>query len=100
MVPGDIIEWTYCDANYLAFDYEYLWSSSMRQRVPIGSKSIHVLVSIDEEQMSWLNEKGLFTACMADFRRSREQQGQIWFMPRVRNIFSRQPENRYLRVEK
>ena len=73
MVPGDIIEWFHkkSNANAPVNDDEFI---PLSQRVadaefyyaPIGRRSIHVLVSIDETHISWLNANGLFTALRTD----------------------------------
>lgn len=68
MVPGDVIEWTQTIKRHkfnVPMD-TFLWSSTMHRYVPIGSNLTHILVSIDNERMSWLNERGLFHAYVDD----------------------------------
>lgn len=48
---------------------EELWSSLLKQWVPIGSGLVHTLISIDSEQIMWMNEEGLFRASVDDIRR-------------------------------
>lgn len=61
MKPGDIIEWTYVDAIKLAvFPGEQLWSFSNDGWIAIGPELTHVLISIDDEQMFWMNAMGTF----------------------------------------
>lgn len=60
MVPGDLIGWVYRNSNNLVNNYERLWLTMTQSWAPIGSSLTHVLVSIDGEQISWLNEDGLF----------------------------------------
>lgn len=80
--PGDLIEWTYkWDGNIVAED-ETLWSTPMSRWVPIGSGLVHTLISIDDEQMCWLNEEGLFYARVYDAGTHHE------FLPR-RKVASR-----------
>ena len=66
MKPGDIIEWTYEYNNKPVARREILWSTCMNRWAPIGSGLVHVLVSIDKEQISWLNEEGCFYARVND----------------------------------
>lgn len=66
MVPGGIIEWAYKSSNKVVNEDEELWSTLMKQWVPIGSKLIHILVSIDGKKITWLNEKGCFHARVND----------------------------------
>ena len=66
MVPGNIIEWVYKQTDELITERETLWSTPMKRWVPIGSGFIHTLISIDSEQITWMNEEGLFHARMDD----------------------------------
>ena len=66
MNPGDLIEWTYTHNNQLVIERETLWSTLMKRWVPIGSGLIHTLISIDDERITWMNEKGLFHARVGD----------------------------------
>lgn len=84
MKPGDMIEWTYKLSGRLVHEDETLWSSTEERFVPIGSEMVHCLVSINDETFSWLNEKGLFHACVGDTRRGTGA-GRVWrVVPRVR----------------
>ena len=68
MAPGDLIEWTRTIKKH-KFNVPtntFLWSSTMYRYVPIGPEFIHVLVSIDEERIVWLNEEGYFHARVDD----------------------------------
>ena len=68
MAPGDLIEWTRTIKKH-KFNVPtntFLWSSTMYRYVPIGPELIHVLVSIDEERIVWLNEEGYFHARVDD----------------------------------
>lgn len=62
MKPGDRIEWTYTRGGRLVDADEVLWSTPMRKWVPIGSGIIHTLISINDEQIAWMNESGEFSA--------------------------------------
>ena len=66
MKPGDMIEWVHKFSGHLVHEDETLWSSTEERFVPIGSEMFHFLVSINDETFSWLNEKGLFHACVGD----------------------------------
>ena len=66
MVSGDLIEWMYEQNGELVTKDEELWSTLMIRHVPIGSTLVHILVSIDDEQIMWLNEVGLFHARVGD----------------------------------
>ena len=66
MKPGDIIEWVYKQTDKLVAEDEELWSTPMSRWVPIGSSLVHTLISINDERISWLNEKGLFHARVDD----------------------------------
>lgn len=81
MVPGDVIEWSYKDSNKVVVKTEELWSTPMRKWVPIGSKLIHVLVAIDGHHVNWLNERGLFTACVNDASSMRTLTGWCQVVP-------------------
>lgn len=67
MQPSDMIEWTYKRNGRRVINREQLWSTLMKQWVPIGSGPIHTLISIDGERITWMNEEGCFCACMDDF---------------------------------
>ena len=66
MRPGDLIEWVYKQDGNIVLEREILWSSLMKRYVPIGSGHVHALISIDSEQITWMNEEGLFHARMDD----------------------------------
>lgn len=66
MKPGDMIEWVHKASAKLVDKDETLWSTVEGRYVPIGSETVHFLVSIDDETFSWLNEKGLFHALVDD----------------------------------
>lgn len=68
MKLGDRIEWTYKRNGRLVTGREQLWSTIMNCYVPIGSSLIHTLVSIDDEQITWVNEEGCFHARVDDKR--------------------------------
>ena len=68
MKPGDIIVWVYKTNDEVVDHDEELWSSTMDRWVPIGEKSL--LISITNEQYSWLNSNGLFHARVDDPARS------------------------------
>jgi len=58
--PGDLIEWVYEHDNELVVENEELWSRIEQRYVPIGSNLVHMCISVDDEMILWLNEKGLF----------------------------------------
>lgn len=64
--PGDIIEWVYKRTGTLVSEREALWSTLMKRYVPIGSALVHTLISIDGEQITWVNVEGCFHASMDD----------------------------------
>lgn len=66
IVPGDIIEWVYKRDGSILIEDETLWSTPMNRWVPIGSRLVHTLVSINDERITWLNEEGLFCAYVDD----------------------------------
>ena len=66
MKPGDRIKWTYEQDGSVVTENETLWSMPMKRWVPIGSALIHTLVSIDDEQISWMNKEGCFHARVDD----------------------------------
>lgn len=66
MVIGEIIEWVYKYTGDVVVINEHIWSTTMKQRVPIGSGLTHVLISIDNERICWLNAKGCFHARVDD----------------------------------
>jgi hypothetical protein len=62
--PGDLIEWVYQGVNTLDVSEELLWSSVMLEFMKPCRVSL--LVNIDEEKISWLNENGLFCVHVLD----------------------------------
>jgi hypothetical protein len=64
MKPGDLIEWCYKYNNKSVCFNEYLWSTTMKCYVPIGT--ISLLLHIDKETYSWQNSKGCFHARVDD----------------------------------
>lgn len=84
MEPGDMIEWVYKFSGELVHKDETLWSSVMERFVPVGSKMAHLLVLVNDETFSWLNEKGLFHARMDDVALS-PAPSPVWaVVPRTR----------------
>jgi hypothetical protein len=76
MKPGDLIEWVYKYNSSTVSSDEFLWSSTMKDHVPIGG--INLLVLVDENKITWVNDKGLFHARVDDValeagRRARPQ---------------------------
>ena len=67
--PGDLIEWVYRhDETCRVIADEAMWSTPLQCYVPIGSRHVHLLVSIDDTTMMWLNTMGLFHAKVSDLR--------------------------------
>lgn len=66
MNPGELIEWMFESSREVVAKDEELWSSLLKQWVPIGSGLVHTLISIDSEQIMWMNEEGLFRARVDD----------------------------------
>jgi hypothetical protein len=64
--PGDFIEWAYTDDDKVVMSDECLWSSTMGHYVSIGSQFVHIVIATDRDKIAWLNEKGLFSALVAD----------------------------------
>lgn len=58
MNPGDLIEWVYKHDGTVVDKDEIIYSSIMKQWVPVGG--IAILVSYVERKYTWLSEKGLF----------------------------------------
>lgn len=62
MVPGDQIEWFYADNDERVQPGELLWSSIDEKYVPIGSSLVHTLISIEDDDMIFMNPRGIFKA--------------------------------------
>ena len=75
LAPGDMIEWTYKWNGELILSGWMLWSTPLQRWVPIGSEQVHLLISITQDTIVWLNDKGLFHACVGD---------TTSYLPRVR----------------
>lgn len=71
MNPGDLIEWRYRKMGKLVDAYDTVWSTVLQRYVPIGSKMVHLLISIDDSTLVWLNDMGLFQAKRSDRAGSR-----------------------------
>ena len=84
MKPGDMIEWTYKTSGVLVHKDETFWSSAERRYVPIGGEMVHLLVSVNDETYSWINEKGLFHARVDDTTRPARSGPGRWVVPRTR----------------
>ena len=84
MKSGDMIEWVSKFSGELVHKRERLWSTVEGRYVPIGSEMVHLLVSIDDETFSWLNEKGLFHARVDDTTRPARSGPGRWVVPRTR----------------
>ncbi len=69
MKPGDLIEWVYKSNREVVVSGEELWSTPLERWVPIGSEQVHLLISITDETIVWLNDKGLFHAHVNDAAR-------------------------------
>ena len=83
MIPGDLIEWTYKRNGRRVINREQLWSTLMKRWVPIGSSLVHTLVSIDGEQITWMNEEGLFRARVDDTQNAFWMSGAETVVPRA-----------------
>lgn len=66
MRPGDLIEWHYRKTGKLVDAYDTVWSTVLQRYVPIGSKMVHLLISVDDSTLVWLNDMGLFQAKRSD----------------------------------
>ena len=84
MRPGDLIEWVYKQDGNIVLEREILWSSLMKRYVPIGSGHVHALISIDSEQITWMNEEGLFRARVNDTLWTNLRCGRPTVVPRAR----------------
>ena len=84
MKPGDMIEWTYKTSGELVHKDETFWSSVERRYVPIGGEMVHLLVSVNDETYSWINEKGLFHAHVDDSVAERAVLAGVAVVPRAR----------------
>jgi len=82
--PGDLIEWVYKCNNELAVENEILWSSIEKCYIPIGRELVHLCISVDDETYSWLNEEGLFCACVDDLRATSTPDRGMPVVPRIR----------------
>ena len=87
MKPGDTIEWTYKFSGMLVHKDEILWSNADGRYVPIGGEMVHLLVSVNDETYSWINEKGLFHARVDDSVGRRLAARAFWVVPRTRANF-------------
>lgn len=64
MKPGDMIEWV-DKTSTLVHKREELWSSVMYKWVPVGGTT-HLLIALNDDNLTWLNDKGLFHARVDD----------------------------------
>lgn len=62
LYPGDVITWHYAGGGRRALSVDYFWSILMQKNAHVGSKLTHVVVAVHENEMWWLNERGLFHA--------------------------------------
>lgn len=72
MNPGDVIEWVYASDSMRVGEFSECWSSTLQKDVSIGSRLNHILISIDERNIVWLNENGMSYASFVDFQRNHE----------------------------
>jgi len=82
---GDLIEWVYKSNGELVVEREFLWSTIEREYVYIGREFVHMCINVDDETISWLNEKGLFYACVNDMDWAINSELYRKVVPRVRN---------------
>lgn len=64
MQPGDIVEWHYSNTRNLVMRDEQLLMPS-GEWVEIGSNLVHIIVAIDDDQITWLNSRGTFSKGMS-----------------------------------
>ena len=64
--PGDVIEWVYVNTCRVVDTHETLFSTIERRYTSIGSGMVHILISHDDESLTWLNSDGLFSALISD----------------------------------
>ena len=83
MQPGDQIEWAYKRDGSIVIEHDMLWSTPMNRWVPIGSGLVHTLVSIDGEQIMWLNREGCFHARVDDIMAARGVFSGLRVLPRA-----------------
>lgn len=60
--PGDFVDWIYRTSRQLVSENEEIWSSTMMSFVPVGKSIIHIVVDIDDNEITWINGKGLFSS--------------------------------------
>ena len=82
MKPGDMIEWVDRSSGNVIRHNEEIWSTPMKQWVPVGG--IAFLISITEDTYMWLSDKGLFHARVDDIQKARVSMAQAGVVPRVR----------------
>jgi hypothetical protein len=66
------IKWKYRYDKKNVHENEELWSTIEERYVPIGSEMIHTLIFMKKvnhlaEVISWINEKGVYSAYATDF---------------------------------
>jgi len=81
--PGDLIEWVYEYDNELVVENEEIWSMIEERWVPIGSSFVHMCISVENETISWLNEKGLFRVHVDDIFLVQRKVGSLRVVPHV-----------------
>ena len=82
MKPGDLIEWVYKSNREVVVSGEELWSTPLERWVPIGSEQVHLLISITDETIVWLNSKGLFHARVDDTEEAFGEVADVGVVPR------------------
>lgn len=64
MKPGDMIYWIYEKSGQPVEPQTELWSSTCEDTVPVDNPAI--LISITDDEYSWINKRGYFTALRND----------------------------------
>ena len=59
--PGDLIEWVFVGGNGRVPAEELAWSTVLDSWVPIGSQHMHMVVAVNDDEILWINDLGLFS---------------------------------------
>lgn len=67
MNVGNLIKWMYVRRHVVEpVDDDYMYSTTMKEFVPIGTNHVHLIIRNDGETYTWMNSFGIFHAHVND----------------------------------
>ena len=83
MKPGDLIEWAYVHSGKTVLEEEIMWSSVDKCHVPVGSDMAHMVISYNDEVLTWVNKRGVFQSYVGEIGHKSKAKFPVRIFPRL-----------------